>query len=220
MRNRLFNVCMAPDGGTGAGAGTGSAGTGAGASGSGEGAGAPGAGQQNQTPAFDYEKLASLVAGKQTVTEESVLKGYFKQQGLSREQMEQAITAFKQQQAAQQPDVSALQTQAQEAKKAAQQALIEKEAVMEAAQLGIDAKTIPYVLKMADLNAVLENDGKINKETLKNALNKVLEDVPALKPQAGNTPGFRIGAIGSEQHTGTSNAPLSLKDAISEALKN
>ena len=38
-----------------------------------------------QTPQFDYDKLVSLIAGKQTVTEESVLKGYFKQQGLSKE---------------------------------------------------------------------------------------------------------------------------------------
>ena len=31
----------------------------------------------SQAPQFDYDKLASLIAGKQTVTEESVLKGYF-----------------------------------------------------------------------------------------------------------------------------------------------
>ena len=48
-----------------------------------------------QAPQFDYDKLASLIAGKQTVTEETVLKGYFKQQGLSKEQMEQAIAAFR-----------------------------------------------------------------------------------------------------------------------------
>ena len=35
-------------------------------------------------PQIDYEKLAQIVAGKQSVTEDSVLRGYFKQQGLSR----------------------------------------------------------------------------------------------------------------------------------------
>ena len=59
----------------------------------------PQAPEGQSVPAFDYDKLANLIAGKQSVTEESVLKGYFKQQGLSKEQMEQAITAFKQQQA-------------------------------------------------------------------------------------------------------------------------
>ena len=38
---------------------------------------------QQTTPEFDYDKLASLIAGKQTVTEDTVLKSYFKQQGLS-----------------------------------------------------------------------------------------------------------------------------------------
>ena len=53
----------------------------------GEGGGADPAPGTGQTPQFDYEKLAGLIAGKQSVTEESVLKGYFKQQGLSKEQM-------------------------------------------------------------------------------------------------------------------------------------
>ena len=153
-------------------------------------------------PEFDYEKLAQLVAGKQTVTEESVLKGYFKQQGLSKEQMDQAISTFKQQQAANQPDVTALTQQAQQAQAAAQQAQIQAAATMTAVSLGIDAKTIPYVLKMADLSQVMGQDGKINDETLKAALNKVLEDVPALKPQAAGTTGFvQVGAASGQQQT-------------------
>ena len=157
----------------------------------------PAAGQQVQAPEFDYEKLAGIISGKQSVAEETVLKNYFKQQGLSEDEMKLAISAYKQQKAASQPDVNALQTQTQTAQAAAQQALIEKEAVLEAIQLGIDAKTIPYVLKMADLSSVIGQDGKVNNETLKNALNKVLEDIPQLKPQAQQTAGFSFGAPGS-----------------------
>lgn len=170
----------------------------------------PQAASQQQNPAapeFDYEKLAQLVAGKQTVTEESVLKGYFKQQGLSKEQMEQAIATFKQQQAASQPDVAAIQQQAAQAQAMAQQAMIDKEATLAAIGLGIDAKTIPYVLKMADLSQVMGQDGKINEETMKAALNKVLEDVPALKPQAGQATGFvQVGASGQQQQQATDDA--------------
>lgn len=158
-----------------------------------------------QTPQFDYDKLASLIAGKQTVTEESVLKGYFKQQGLSKEQMDQAIASFKQQQAANQPDVAGMQNQITEtqnqltaAQAAAQAAKVETAATMMAVSLGLDAKTIPYVLKMADLSQVVGQDGKINEETLKTALNTVLEAVPALKPQAGGKTGFtQIGTGGN-----------------------
>lgn len=151
-----------------------------------------------QTPQFDYDKLASLIAGKQTVTEESVLKGYFKQQGLSKEQMDQAIASFKQQQAANQPDVAGMQNQLTAAQAAAQAAKVETAATMMAVSLGLDAKTIPYVLKMVDLSQAVGQDGKINEETLKTALNTVLEAVPALKPQADGKTGFtQIGTGGN-----------------------
>lgn len=80
---------------------------------------------------------------------------------------------------------------------------------MAAVSLGIDAKTIPYVLKMADLSQVMGQDGKINDEAMKQALNKVLEDVPALKPQAAGSTGFvQVGAASGQQQAGTSDDAL------------
>ncbi len=169
---------------------------------------------QTAAPAIDYDKIAQLVAGKQTATEDSVLKGYFKQQGLSQEEMNQAIATFKQQKAASQPDVSAMQTQLAQAQAAAQKAVIENAATMAAISLGIDAKTIPYVLKMADLSQIMGQDGKFNDETMKNALNKVLEDVPALKPQTGQATGFvQVGAAG-----GTGQQQATTDDALKKAF--
>lgn len=162
----------------------------------------------NQQPQIDYDKLASIVAGKQSATEESVLKGYFKQQGLSKEQMDQAIAAYKEQQAANQPDVAGMQNQITAAQKAAQDARVETAATMMAVSLGVEAKTIPYVLKMADLSQVTGEDGKINEETLKAAVNKVLEDIPALKPQAGGKTGFsQVGTGGNPTQHSQPNTP-------------
>lgn len=156
-------------------------------------------------PQIDYDKIAQLVQGKQSVAEESVLKGYFKQQGLSKEEAEQAMSAFKQQQAAQQPDVNALQTQAAQAQAMAQQKEAENQAILQAIQLGIDPKTVPYVLKLADLSNVMGQDGTIAEEALKGALNKVLEDVPALKPTAEQTSGFKQIGAGGGQQTGSND---------------
>ena len=74
---------------------------------------------------------------------------------------------------------------------------------MMAVSLGVEAKTIPYVLKMADFSQVTGEDGKINEETLKAAVNKVLEDIPALKPQTGGKTGFsQVGTGGNPtQHS-------------------
>lgn len=178
----------------------------------------------SQAPQFDYDKLASLIAGKQTVTEESVLKGYFKQQGLSKEQMDQAIADFKQQQAANQPDVEGLQSQIAEgqtqlaaAQKAALQAKLETAATMTAVSLGIDAKTIPYVLKLADFSQAAGQDGKISDEALTEAINKVLEALPQLKTQADGKTGFtQVGTGGNpaqhpQQTTTTNQAAVPTK---------
>lgn len=156
-------------------------------------------GQNQQGFTFDYEKLASIVAGKQTVTEDTVLKNYFKQQGLSQEEATQAMQQFKDQKAKSTPDVEGIQTQLTQAQALAQKEAVEKAAVLEAVGLGLDAKTIPYVLKMADLSDATGQDGKINNETIKNAINKVLEDIPQLKPAQESQGGFQIGGGGSQQ---------------------
>lgn len=163
--------------------------------------------KQTQSTEIDYEKLSQIIAGKQSVAEESVLKGYFKKQGLSKEEMEQAISAFKQQKAANQPDIQAIQNQAAEARLEAQQAVIERDAMLLSGDLGIDLKTMPYILKMADTSQVIEENGNVNQEKLKEALNKVLEDVPQLKQQQDTQQsGFRQIGVGQNQNTQQSNS--------------
>lgn len=161
-----------------------------------------GAGQGNASsgaPAFDYDKLAGIIAGKQTVAEDTVLKSFFKQQGLSQDEMNQAIQTFKAEKAKNNPDVTAIQSQLTQAQALAEKAEVERLATIEAVGLGIDVKTLPYVLKMADLSSVKGQDGKVNQEAVKNALNKVLEDVPQLKPVAGSNQGFQIGGNGQQE---------------------
>lgn len=149
-------------------------------------------------PTFDYDKLASLITGKQTVAEDIVLKSYFKQQGLSADEMKQAIGAFKEQKAKNTPDMSALQNDLTAEKSARLQAEINQSATIEAVKLGVDVNTVPYLLKMADLSNAIDADGKVSTENITNALNKVLEDIPALKPKADENKGFRqIGSNGS-----------------------
>lgn len=161
--------------------------------------------QPQNIAAIDYEKLSQLIAGKQSVTEETVLKGYFKQQGLSKEEMDQAIHTFKQQKAANQPDVGALQSQAENAQKIALNAQIENKALLMHQELGVELNTIPYLMKLADLQDVAAQDGSVDEEKLKEAFTKVLADVPQLKVQPEHTTqGFRqIGAA----HTNAGNEP-------------
>lgn len=159
--------------------------------------------QGNPAPAFDYDKLASLINGKQSVTEDTVLKSYFKEQGLSADEMKQAIGAFKEQKAKNTPDIAKMQSEVESANNAKLTAEVNQSATLEAVKQGVDIASIPYVLKMADFSAVTA-DGKINTEKLTEAVKKVLDDVPALKKTADNSAGVqKIGGDGNGTSDGT-----------------
>lgn len=160
---------------------------------------------QPKQEAIDYDKLASILDGRQKANEESVLKGYFKEQGITGDEAAQAIAAFKKSQEEKQPDITGMQKSIEELKQniaeataAANVAKVENAVIVEAVKLGIDPKVIPYLTRMADLTDVGEN-GNISSERVAFALNKVLEDIPALKPQAKERSGFKVGAEGDTQ---------------------
>ena len=155
-------------------------------------------GQNNQqTAGVDYDRLQEMINTATAKKENAVIKDYFMQQGLSENELHQAITAFKQskeQQAnAQQNANASLQNEVAAAQKDAEQARIELAATQVAITLGIEAKTVPYVLKMADFSKAKGTDGKISEGNVKAALEQVLKDVPALKPSTENNDGFQIG---------------------------
>lgn len=157
---------------------------------------------------FDYEKLASIVAGKQSVTEDSVLKGYFKQQGLSADEMKAAVKAFKDEKAKNTPDVQALTKQVERANANAVNAEIKSQALLMAGELGVDLKTMPYVIKLADMSNVT-SEGKIDAEKLKESLQAVLNNLPQLKNDDSQNRGFRvIGGTGTDGRQGADDAAL------------
>ena len=171
------------------------------------------------TEVVDYDRIQQMLNGTLAAKEETALKNYFKQQGLSQQEAEQAINAFKQQQAANKPDVAKLQSDVQAAQAIALNAQIENKAMLLHGELGVDLKNIPYIMKLADFSAVVV-DGKIDDEKLKEAMNKVLEDVPQLKRQPEQTAqGFRqIGA--AQQQQASSNPGTETKAAVAQKRWN
>lgn len=155
--------------------------------------------QNNQQAAgVDYERLQEMINTATAKKENAVIKDYFMQQGLSENELHQAIAAFKQnkeQQASEQQNVNAnLQNELTAAKQLAEQAQVELAATNVAVELGINVKTLQYVLKMADFSKAKDADGKISEDNIKASLEQVLKDVPALKPSTENNSGFQIGA--------------------------
>lgn len=155
----------------------------------------------NQTPpAFDYDKLAEIINGKQSVAEETVLKNYFKNQGLSSDEMKQAIAAFKDQKAKNTPDVGKLQSDLSTAQNDLLRERINTAAMKEALKQGVPMASVDYLLRMADLSNVADENGKVKDDALTDAVKKVLEDVPALKGtrQSGGKGFEKIGGDGKD----------------------
>ena len=155
------------------------------------------------TPEIDYEKIASIVEGKQKVAEDTVLKNYFKNQGLTGEEMAQAISSFKSQKASAQPDVTSLQEELRVAQAQALQTKIESNLQLAAIKQGVSSNVLPYVIKLADsTNLTLDSKD----EDFEEVISKVLEDVPAFKPESVASTGFtQVGSTGDIKQTTTND---------------
>ncbi len=148
-----------------------------------------------QTPAagaqaVDYAKIQKMLDGTLAAKEDTALKAYFKQQGLTQQEAESAMAAFKAEKAKNQPDVGAMQSELEQAKAALAQ--------------------VPFVLKLADLTGAVGKDGKPDTEGITKAINAVLEAVPAFKPQAQQQAGFvpaKVGAGSTPQQQAGQQAP-------------
>ena len=152
----------------------------------------------NNSNGIDYNKIQEIIEGRNAKTEDSVLKAYFQKQGLSPEEMESAINAFKTQKAnqanAQNKELTDTQASLQKVQLENQRLKIEKKAYDFVDDLNVDNKTMPYLLKMADFNNCIGKDGNVLEDTLKAALQKGVDDVPGLKKQVQGVVGITVGA--------------------------
>jgi hypothetical protein len=100
---------------------------------------------------------------------------------------------------------------AQQIQQTANQRLIQAEAKVIAAELGVKPNRINYLLKLADLSGVeVGEDGGIDSNAIKDALNTVLADFPELKGAGGGSVG------GAGNPGGGNNNPTDFRKASQE----
>lgn len=166
-----------------------------------------------QTLGIDYEKIQGMIDSRNSKTEDNVLKSYFQSQGMSEDEMKQAINSFKTKREENNKnqilEANTLKENLDKANNKALKSEIEKEAVLQALSLDIDSKSIPYVVKLADFSNVSDETGTINSESIKSAMQKVLEDVPALKKSSPDLGNLQIGADDSQSSESNLDSTLS-----------
>lgn len=169
------------------------------------------------TPEIDYNKLAEIVNGRTTKTEDSVLKGYFKDQGLSPEEAAQAITAFKEskQQAKQQEQqrVTDLEKENSQLKAQALNAKIDSVITDVAGKEGVVAEKMSFLLKFIEREGLTNESGEIIEEKAKQAVEEVIKAFPDFKGTA-TAGGFQqIGAGG-----GSDDKPSAAQTAFQNGM--
>ena len=161
-------------------------------------------GNGSEPKTYTQEELDRIVNERTGRATKSALTSFFKQKGLTEEEANNAMATYLENKKRNTPDVSALQNDLSVAKSAHLQAVIEKSATLEAVKQGVDIKSIPYLLKMADFKDCTDENGSIKAEALTNAVKTVLDDIPALKSSQENTGGVqKIGGDGKGSNKAT-----------------
>lgn len=151
-------------------------------------------------PQIDYEKLAQIVAGKQSVTEDSVLRGYFKQQGLSKEDVDKAIAEFKDRQRKNDPQTKVVELQ-KKVDQYEQEKLLSKKNVRQ--------EDYDYVIfkasRMVD-----------DKTTFEKAVDKFLKE----NPRFTSAGGYRVDTSVSGGSGGFGTHEESKNEEVNQAIRN
>lgn len=168
--------------------------------------------------------------------ENAILKSYFKQQGMEEAEIQEAIKNWKDAKAKQRQQeedarkeaeakkdeaIKAAEAKAEAAIKMLKNEKINTEVDKVAISLGVDPTRLSLVSRLIDKNSIsIDDEYKIDSETVKKAIEDVLELVPELKKQVVNEQvgGFRFGASKDTTNAEPKTAKnLSLRESL--ALK-
>lgn len=192
MRNKIMNLRIFDDGGDG---GNGSQGENGGNGGSG-----------HASAGYTFEQAEEIANARAKKAERAALAGFYRQQGLSEDEITTAIADFKAKQKANQPDVNAITRERDDAQKELQQ--LKNEKILSAK--GVRAEDLDYVLfkvtKLVD-----------DKTDFAKATEKFLKENPRFTGGAGI---YRVSTStdsGDQGASGTSNT--SINDRIRAAAR-
>lgn len=168
------------------------------------------------TNQIDYSKIEEIVNKRSSQTSDNVLKGYLKQQGLSGEELEQAVNNYK----TQKQQAELLKRQENENIKLENQQLkaqilnsnIDAKLTALAAGEGVAVEKIPFLSKLISRDGLADEKGNVLDDKVKEQIQEVLKAFPEMKGNSQQAGGFQqIGGAGNQQQTSTVDDQL---DAI------
>lgn len=206
MQTKFFNLQLLDDGGQG---GAGNSQGGNAGSGNGGQAGNAGNNGGNNGASYSFQQAEEIANARASRAERAALASYFQQQGLSEEQINQAIADYKAQQAAQRPNVDAITKERDDAR--AELAALKNGQKL--TQLGVRPEFSRFVL--SEIDALMKEDSKLDFDK---AAAKFLKDNPQYK--TGNS-SYRVktGTDGSGAGSSGDKGNAFINDAIRRAAR-
>lgn len=158
---------------------------------------------QTQQQNVNYDDIFKKLDGILDKRSDGLAKSALKDNGYSDEELKEIITKYRETKQTQQTEtnetLTTLQQENEQLKLKLQKAQVDDVAYKQALALGLNSDTVPYVTKLADLSKVMDDKGEIDEKLVTDAINKVLDDIPALKSNnQNNSSGFKIGSTGQQ----------------------
>lgn len=136
-------------------------------------------------PEIDYEKLAETIEKRTSASEVSALKGILKEQGLSKEEMDEAVKAYKaskQNKAKEEQErIDKILKENTEYKQKELMQSITKDAQTIAKELGVRDDRFDKLMALCDKSKFTTEKGVVDKEAIKKEFEEQLKDVPEFK---------------------------------------
>lgn len=187
------------------------------------------------TDANNTETIEGAIERGKEQKENAILKSWFKQQGMSENEIAEAVKAWKDSKAKKAEEEAEAKAKADAEKdEAVKNAEAERDKALEmlktekinnaiasvAVELGADPKRLSLITKIADLSGITVNEKyEVDQETVKTAISKVLEEVPEfkLKTETQTNNMIRFGSTPSNTEQSKPAKNLSLRESL--ALK-
>lgn len=150
--------------------------------------------QQQQPTAPNYDEIFSKLDAILDKRADGLAKSALKDNGIEENEIADIVKAYREQKQTKANQQATALSEAQATianlKKQIADKAVEDALSAAALELGVDAKQMPYVARLASRDGILGADGSPDAEKVKAAINQVLEDVPALKASANAQKGF------------------------------
>lgn len=155
----------------------------------------------NANSGIDYDKLADIVSKRTATAEDTVVKGYLKEHGITAEAMDEALKDYKSKQDNQRQAAAQQQKEMSDENAKLKSELLGMKIDSKISSLaeGVSADKMPYLSKLIDRTGLIDDKGEIKEDAVKTAIENVLKDFPDLKSASkeGTTGISKIGGDGN-----------------------